>query len=142
MTRDRRREAFTLIEVLIVVVIMAVLAATIIPQFSSTTDDAKASQLIYNMHTLRSQIELYKIHHGGYPPLDDFETQMTTATTASGAAGGPYGPYFDEVPKNPFNDKANLVAGDGSAVPAGTDNGWQYDATSGGIWPGHEGWAP
>ena len=43
MSRDRRRSAFTLIEVLIVVIIMAVLAATIIPQFSSSTNDAKNS---------------------------------------------------------------------------------------------------
>ena len=38
-----RRSAFTLIEVLIVVVIMAILAATIIPQFTDSTKDAKAS---------------------------------------------------------------------------------------------------
>jgi prepilin-type N-terminal cleavage/methylation domain-containing protein len=41
MSRATRRIGFTLIEVLIVVVIMAVLAATIIPQFSSSTDEAK-----------------------------------------------------------------------------------------------------
>ena len=39
---SRRPSGFTLVEILIVVVIMAVLAATIIPQFSSATNDAKA----------------------------------------------------------------------------------------------------
>ena len=43
MTTHSCRSAFTLIEVLIVVIIMAVLAATIIPQFSSSTNDAKNS---------------------------------------------------------------------------------------------------
>jgi len=68
MATFRRRNAFTLIEVLIVVIIMAVLAATIIPQFTTSTKDAKDSTLKFNMHTLRSQIELYKLHHlGKYP---------------------------------------------------------------------------
>ena len=43
---------------MIVVVIMAVLAATIIPRFSASTEDAKTSQLRFNVHTLRSQTEL------------------------------------------------------------------------------------
>ena len=50
-----RRGAFTLIEVLIVVVIMAILAATIIPQFTDSTKDAKSSTVQFNLHTLRSQ---------------------------------------------------------------------------------------
>ena len=148
MGTERRRGAFTLIEVLIVVVIMAVLAATIIPQFSSSTQDAKDSQLSFNVHTLRSQIELYRVHHlGSYPPLDDFETQMTTGTKADGADGGPYGPYIDEVPRNPFNDQNSVViatVNPATGTPDGPngDNGWQYDVTSGGIWPSHTGWTP
>ena len=43
MNAKAHRNAFTLIEVLIVVIIMALLAATIIPQFSSSTSDAKKS---------------------------------------------------------------------------------------------------
>ena len=61
---QRRQRGFTLVEVLIVVVIMAVLAATIIPQFADSTKDAKVSTAKFNLHTLRSQIELYKSQHG------------------------------------------------------------------------------
>ena len=50
---------------LIVVVIMAILAATIIPQFTDSTKDAKASTTKFNLHTLRSQIELYRTQHNG-----------------------------------------------------------------------------
>ena len=119
----RRRKAFTLIEVLIVVVIMAVLAATIIPQFSSSTEDAKNSQLSFNVHTLRSQIELYKVHHGGtYPAITSNDLpQLTNATNAAGETGSPgdaypYGPYVDAaLPNNPFNDLNTVVAGTGTA---------------------------
>ncbi len=141
---SNRRNAFTLIEVLIVVIIMAVLAATIIPQFSSSTNDAKESLLKFNLHTIRSQIELYKIHHAGkVPELAKFEDQMTKPTAINGNTTGAdldYGPYFQgEVPANPFNSGSDIVA----VAIAGTEPtgvvvggaGWQYDETTGRFFP-------
>ncbi len=135
-----RQSAFTLIEVLIVVVIMSILAATIIPQFSATTDDAKSSAQKFNSHTLRAQIELYRIHHTEYPEITDGKLpQLTSATNAGGIPGTgdgfPFGPYItDELPENPYNSDNTVVAGDGSAVVAG-GAGWQYNKDTGGIWP-------
>ncbi len=136
-----RRSGFTLIEVLIVVVIMAILAATIIPQFSASTDDAKASALQYNTHVLQSQIELYRIHHTSYPAIVAAELpQLTSPTDAAGIMGPvgpafPFGPYINgEFPENPFNNDKTVVAGTGVAEVAG-GAGWQYDALTGGIWP-------
>ncbi|MCD4728587.1 MAG: type II secretion system GspH family protein [Pirellulales bacterium] len=143
---SNRRNAFTLIEVLIVVIIMAVLAATIIPQFSSSTNnaDAKKSSLKFNLHTIRSQIELYEIHHAGkVPELAKFEDQMTKPTAINGNTTGAdldYGPYFQgEVPANPFNNSSDIAA----VAIAGTEPtgavaggaGWQYDGATGGFYP-------
>jgi len=143
MNRNPRRNAFTLIEVLIVVIIMAVLAATIIPQFASSTTDAQDSSLNFNLHSMRSQIEMYKIQHlGKYPTLAKFADQLTKATNISGGTTGdtPYGPYITgEIPNNPFNGSSALVAvatagATPTAVVAG-GAGWQYDETTGAIWP-------
>ncbi len=144
--RINDRNAFTLIEVLIVVIIMAVLAATIIPQFSSSTNDAKSSSLKFNLHTIRSQIEMYKVHHlGAYPKFDKFADQMTKVTDSSGNTTGDattliYGPYIQgEVPANPFNGSKTLVAvATAGAVPAAVVSGgagWQYDESNGGFYP-------
>lgn len=147
MRRAPNRLAFTLIEVLIVVVIMAVLAATIIPQFSSSTTDAKDSTLKFNVHTMRSQIELYKIHHDAYPTLDVTNAdlpQLTGSTDAAGTVGTgaayPFGPYIDEkIPANPFDGEnrvvAVAVAGQTPTAVADALGGWQYDVTTGRIWP-------
>jgi general secretion pathway protein G len=149
MSTNRRRNAFTLIEVLIVVIIMAVLAATIIPQFSSSTNDAKQSSLKFNLHTVRSQIEMYKVHHAAtYPKFDKFTDQMTKVTDASGATTGDattliYGPYIQgEIPANPFNGSNTLVkvatAGTVPTAVVGTTAGWQYDETTGGFYPNNK----
>ncbi len=144
MSRNHRRTAFTLIEVLIVVIIMAVLAATIIPQFSSSTKDAKESSLQFNLHTIRSQIQMYKVHHNNvYPESGTFADQMTQATDIDGKTGvasTPYGPYITgQIPVNPFNDDNTVVA----VVTEGTEptakvndtDGWQYDQSTGGFYP-------
>ncbi len=141
MGANRHGTAFTLIEVLIVVVIVAILASIVLPKFGATTDDAKESVLVSTTHTLRSQIEIYKHHHGAYPSLtDNGLPQMLTKTDVTGAANasGPFGPYFDgDIPPNPV-DLSSMVypaASDPPVAVTPDGKGWQYDEATGGIWP-------
>ena len=62
------QRGFTLVELLIVVIILAILAAIVIPQFSSSTTDANEAALDSNLNALRSAIELYKAQHNGVYP--------------------------------------------------------------------------
>src|SRR5687768_12514635 len=59
------RCGFTLVEVLIVVIVMAILAAAVIPQLTSSAEDAKRSAGDYNVGVLRSVIQTYKTQHAG-----------------------------------------------------------------------------
>jgi general secretion pathway protein G len=134
------RSAFTLIEVLIVVVIMAILAATIIPQFTDSTKDAKNSTALFNLSTLRSQIQTYRSQHNGTPPSATL-AELLASTDASGASGAganyPYGPYLREVPANPFTNAktVKIVTNDpAQAADATGSGGWLYNATTGNVW--------
>jgi general secretion pathway protein G len=138
---QRSRTGFTLVEILIVVVIMAILAATIIPQFTDSTKDAKSSTSLFNLHTLRSQIEMYKAQHEGRLPSGTL-VELTSRTNTSGTIGTnaatfPYGPYLKELPDNPFT-KSNTVKAittDPAAVSdVTTTHGWIYSTSSGGLW--------
>lgn len=78
------QRGFTLIELLIVVIILAILAAIVIPQFSSATVDAQEAALDSNLNALRSAIDLYRVQHNGkYPGA----IAATGATCTVGAAG-------------------------------------------------------
>ena len=64
----KARSGFTLVEILIVVVILGILAAIVIPQFTSASTEAKESALMSDIQSMRSQIELYKIQHNDLLP--------------------------------------------------------------------------
>ena len=63
--RNSLKRGFTLIEILIVVVILGILAAIIIPQFTDAAQDAGASSARSQLQTMRSQIELYRVQNNG-----------------------------------------------------------------------------
>ena len=124
---------FTLLEVLIVVVILGILAAMTIPQFTAAADDAKLSSLQTNLGTVRGQLQLYKIQHDESLPTSvaTFAAQMTTAskedgsTAALGTSGYNYGPYLQSIPNNPYTDGDTVGSGG-----VGTSD-WYYDSVTG-----------
>ena len=134
-----RSKGFTLIEILIVVIILGILAAIVIPQFSSASGDARKSSLATTVQSLKSQVALYRLQHNdSLPGVASFWTLMTTKTDAAGAAytasssSGPFGPYMQDIPKNALNSNTSVLD---SAIAPGSKTasacGYQYDFTGG-----------
>lgn len=67
MIKRTTKRAFTLIEILIVVVILGILAAIVIPQFTDASEDAQTSSVQSQLQTVRGQVELYNVQQVGYP---------------------------------------------------------------------------
>lgn len=116
-----QRGGFTLVEILIVVIILGVLAAITIPQFSVAGDDAMTAALASDLQSVRSQLELYKVRHGGVYP-DDVVAALTSSD-------GAFGPYMMRFPRNPFV-QANSDQVDTTTLGGGTC-GWYYNSTTG-----------
>jgi len=137
----RKNTGFTLVEILIVVIILGILAAIVIPQFTEASNDARVSALVSDLQTARSQIELYKVQHkDNYPgtvagvwTIGNFVPHLTGKTTIDGAAGGTLGPYLGKFPTNGFNTSNTVRDATGAADPvaeAGAD-GWWFNSTTG-----------
>src|SRR2546426_5086496 len=141
MTRLQRR-GFTLVEILIVVIILGILAAIVIPQFTNASQDARESALLSQLQTLRSQIELYKLQHKDVlPDLVTNWNPMTTKTNIDGTAvvqAKMFGPYMESAPTNPLNTLSNVTNGNTALAAAAVDCGFIYDyaaaAGTGRIW--------
>ncbi len=128
-SHHRHRGAFTLIEILLVVVILGILGALIYPQFANARADAADKACRTQLQGLRSQIEMYKIQHGGAVP--DLITSWNPLINATVYNNKTVGPYIPRAPKNGLNNLGNVVDGDGT-TPAGGQAGFVYDYAGGG----------
>ncbi len=142
MTKQHRKSGFTLVEILIVVIILGILAAIVIPQFTEASSEARESTLTSNLQVLRSQIGLYKIQHNDtYPDSTTsttFENALTTKTLVTGVtdANGEFGPYMQKVPENPFvtGAGANTLFTFGTAAnPSDNTSHWYFNTATGAI---------
>jgi general secretion pathway protein G len=125
--RNVNRKGFTLVEILIVVIILGILAAIVIPQFTNASEDARKSSLSSQLQTLRSQVELYKLQHrDAYPTTDGSAdptkwdwtklTGKTDETGAASAAATAVGPYLQQTMVNSLTGSSTFAAAPGVGV--------------------------
>lgn len=91
---------FTLIEIMVVVVILGILAATIIPQFIGTTYDAKVSAAKTDVANLEAACGRFYVHMDRYPTTEEGLKALVEAP-ASGAQGW-RGPYIKQLRSDPW----------------------------------------
>ncbi len=125
----RRRHGFTLIEMLIVIVVIAILALIVIPRLLGAGRKARESSLRADLRQLRTSIQHFEADTGAYPP------DLTDVMAADGASisadadgrgfsvdrNGYQGPYLrtatNLLPNDPFTAAAD----------------WTYDNASGDV---------
>ena len=159
----RARNAFSLVEMLIVIVILGILAMVIVPQITSSTDDAKFRTLQTDLSAMRSAVEIYHAQHNGIYPATtiptskpagittieaSFEAQMTRYTDVNGNIANSkddsfkFGPYVKggALPTNPYNNKSNItidsIETDITKRSSGAvDTGWKFYSKTGVLIP-------
>ena len=95
-----RSAAFTLVEIMVVVIVIGILAAVIIPQFTGTTTDAKISAAKANVSELESAMERFNVHMDRYPSTEEGLNALVTAPP--GEEQRWRGPYVKVVRNDPW----------------------------------------
>jgi general secretion pathway protein G len=128
---------FTLVEIMIVVIILGILAAIVIPQFSNASQTARQNTLKDELRYFRTQLVIYGAQHNDVPPgypggnpaatptSTDFINQMTLYSDAFSNTSSTFsnvyqfGPYLSSMPANSVNSLNTVtVIGNGQAIPA------------------------
>jgi general secretion pathway protein G len=138
----QRNAKLTIVDLAIFVVVAAVVAAVAIPVIEKATERAQHTTLLENLRVLREQIELYKLQHGGTPPVlqEGGFPQLIRATDPLGRMGPPgktysLGPYLRfGVPLNPVTSRSIVTPADSFPPKAASGNGgWLYHQPTGQI---------
>lgn len=129
------KRGFTLVEILIVVVILGILAAIVVPQFTNAANEARGGNVDTQQSTIENQLELWAARNNGiYPDLvtDGWGEVGVDDETMVGMD------YLKAVPINPFNQSFAIEASEDPEADClvGADaledaSGWFYNRATG-----------
>ncbi len=80
-TTVNNRRGFTLIEIMVVIVILALLAALVGPKIIGRSDDAKLADAKVQIRNLETALKLYKLDNGNYPTTEQGLLALLTKPT-------------------------------------------------------------
>ena len=103
ITARQRAGGFTLIEVMVVVVILAILATVVVPRIMDRPDDARITKAKQDIRQLESALKLYRLDNRHYPSTDQgldalVEKPNTSPEPDNWAKGG----YVEGLPEDPW----------------------------------------
>lgn len=94
---------FTLIEVLVVVVILAILAAVVVPRVMEYPGEARVARAKADIQAIVTALNTYKLDNFVYPATEQgLEALVGKPSGAPEAPNWRKGGYLDAVPKDPW----------------------------------------
>jgi general secretion pathway protein G len=99
----RRQAAFTLIEIMVVVVILGILAAIVVPKVLDRPDQARVTAAKQDIAQIMQALKLYRLDNQSYPSTDQgLQALMVKPTSNPLPANWKTGGYLERLPKDPW----------------------------------------
>jgi general secretion pathway protein G len=104
-SRHSSAGGFTLIEIMVVVVILAILAALIVPKVISRPDEARVVAARQDIATIVQGLKLYRLDNGRYPTTEQgLAALVSRPTIAPLPQHWKSGGYLDRMPLDPWGN--------------------------------------
>jgi general secretion pathway protein G len=102
LTKNRKHRGFTLIELMVVVLIIAVLAALIVPRVITRQDDAKIAAASSQIARISSELQKFRLDCDRFPTSEEgLQALMQAPADVSGWKG----PYVERLPPDPWDQQ-------------------------------------
>ena len=118
LARRARRRAFTLVELLLVLVILGTLAALVLPKFTGRTEQARVTAAITQISTFKTALDSFEVDTGGYPRGSDGLQALVVQPSDVTGWRGPY--LKSDIPPDPWQHPY-LYECPGKLNPSGYD---------------------
>lgn len=106
MKTQYKQNGFTLIEIMVVVVILAILASVVVPKIMDRPDEARIAKAKQDIRAIESALGLYKLDNFVYPTTDQgLEALVTKPSGTPEPKNYKKGGYVKGVPKDPWGNE-------------------------------------
>jgi general secretion pathway protein G len=99
-TKTHLRKAFSLLELLIVIVILGGLVAVVAPGLMDSADKAKRDTVCLKMSDLKKRLDMFKLDNGVYPDTEEGFEALLQNPDEDKYPGYPAKPYLKKLPKD------------------------------------------
>jgi general secretion pathway protein G len=96
--KSKIENAFTLVEMLLVVTIIGILAALVIPKIVGRSEQARATAAHADLSSIKTALDAFEVDNGFYPK------SIQDLVTAPSNARNWHGPYLDKIPQDPWGN--------------------------------------
>lgn len=106
-----RSRGFTLIEIMIVVAILAILAATVVPTILDRPDEARLVKAKQDIRAIEAALDLYKLDNFDYPTTDQgLEALVSPPSTPPEPKNWKASGYLKNLPKDPWGNEYQFLS--------------------------------
>jgi len=119
--RRKKIKAFTLVELMLVVIIIGILIAMVVPRMSGRSEEARKSVAKADVElNIATGLKLYELDNGSFPTTEE---GLDALTSAAASAKNWKGPYLEKKPLDPWGNKYQYKS-------PGTHRTYDYDLYS------------